>query len=90
MKEGEGLSQKTYIRNTQTHKSVLTARGKGGEGQVEVGKVGQWGQKETWLGAMGARCSADDALLSCTLEPCLVLQTNVTPINSIKNNFRNN
>ena len=29
---------------------------------------------------------ADDVLVSCTLESCMVLGTNVTPINSIKVN----
>ena len=31
----------------------------------------------------------DNVLLSCTLETCMVLQTNVTPINSIKNKIEN-
>ena len=29
---------------------------------------------------------SDDVLLSCTLETCMILQTNVTPINSISKN----
>nr|KAF6285944.1 hypothetical protein mMyoMyo1_009503 [Myotis myotis] len=34
--------------------------------------------------AMGAQCSVQIMLLSCTLETCMVLQANVTLINSIK------
>ena len=39
------------------------------------------------------RCTmqyAGDVLLSCTLEICMVLQTNVTPINSVKINKNKN
>ena len=28
---------------------------------------------------------ADGMLLSCTIETCIILQTNITPINSVKN-----
>ena len=43
----------------------------------------EWGQKETALGDVCTLPWADDVLLSCTLETRMVLQTNVTPINSI-------
>ena len=36
-----------------------------------------WGDGHTMQGA-------DDVLLSCALETCLVLRTDVSPINSIK------
>ena len=38
---------------------------------------------------LGGKCTmqhADDVLLSYTLETCMILLTNVTPINSIKIN----
>ena len=40
----------------------------------------QWGQKDT-LGDEHVMHYADDALLSCMLEICMVLSTSVTPIN---------
>ena len=43
--------------------------------------AGERGWKETLLGTMGTMQGADDALLSCT---CVVWQTGVAPIHSIK------
>lgn len=49
--------------------------------------VGQrWGEMGTkrdfaWGGGHTMKC-ADDVLLSCTLQTCLLSQTNVIPINS--------
>lgn len=43
-----------------------------------------WGQKKTALGNGRLMPCADDVLLSCTLETHMVLQTNATPIQSIK------
>ena len=45
---------------------------------------------ETEKGLTLAGEYSDDVLLSCTLETCLVLLTNVTPINSIKKKKRKN
>lgn len=50
MKKGGGMSKNIYLYNIQTDNSVVTARGKEGDGLVEMGKVGSgeaWGQKET-------------------------------------------
>ena len=49
--------------------------GKGG--QMETERDFAWGERHIIL-------CADDVLLSCTLETCMVLLTNVAPINSIK------
>ena len=56
---------------------------------VGWGGVG-WGAWEigtekdfAWGDGCTIQCT-DDVLLSCTLETCMVLRTNVTPINSIK------
>ena len=50
-------------------------------GEVEEGKAGdKWGWKET-LGNRRMVQYADDVLLSPILEACMVLLTNVTPIN---------
>ena len=82
MKEGEGVSQKAYIHNTNTDNSVVMARGSGG--QVETDKGGKVGIERdfAWGDGHMIQC-ADDVLLSYTFETCLVLHTNVTPINSI-------
>ena len=65
---------------------MVLAREKGCWGQVEVGKG--WGEMEVEKEfAWGRRCTmqcADDVSLSCTLETCMILYTNVTPINLIK------
>ena len=51
---------------------MVMAEGKGGC-WLEVGKVwGGRGRKETLLRAVG-ECCADDVLLSCALETCMVL-----------------
>ena len=57
----------------------------------EVGEISGGRQRDGKLGgketAQGDGCTmqcADDVLLSCTLETCVVFQTNVTPIKSIK------
>ena len=44
------------------------------------------GMEGDFAGATGTRCSVhiDDALLSCALEACVVLGTNVSPINSVR------
>lgn len=60
----------------------MTARGKEGDGLVEVGKVGSgeaWGQKETVWGNGHTMQCANDVFLSLTLETVMVLQTNVIP-----------
>ena len=41
-------------------------------------------ERDLTLGGEHTMQCADDVLLSCTLETCMVLLTNVTPINSIK------
>ena len=41
-------------------------------------------EKDLTLGGEYMMHYTDDVLLSCTLETCMVLLTNVTPINSIK------
>ena len=52
---------------------------------MEVGKGGDMGTERDFDGADGCTMQcADDVLLSCTLDTCMSLQTNVTPINSIK------
>ena len=53
---------------------------------MEIGGGGQMGMKRDFAWGYGhmLKC-ADDVLLSCTPETYMVLQTNVTPINSIKN-----
>ena len=60
-----------------------------GVGQVEVGKAGAGMERDSTWGKGHTMQRADDVLLSCTLETCMVLQTNVTPINSIKNKIEN-
>lgn len=49
----------------------------------EVGLQGRRGKKETLLWAMGTRRSEDHVLVSWTLETCMILWTNVIPVNSI-------
>ena len=41
-------------------------------------------ERDLTLGGECTRQYADDVLQCCTLETCMVLLTNVTPINSIK------
>ena len=41
-------------------------------------------EKDLTLGGEYMMHYTDDVLLSCTLETCMVLLTNVTPINPIK------
>ena len=41
-------------------------------------------ERELTLGSEPMVQCADDNLLSCTLETCMVLLTSVTPINSIR------
>ena len=41
-------------------------------------------ERDFTLGDGGTMLCADDVLLSCTLETCMVLLTNITPINSTK------
>lgn len=53
-------------------------------GQGRAGGNGDW--KRLCLGRWVHNTVvqwADEVLLSCTLETCMVLQTNVAPINSI-------
>ena len=45
----------------------------------------KWGWKETCLGGECTMQCADDVLLNCTRETGMVLLTNVTPPNSVKN-----
>ena len=47
-----------------------------------MGKGGKWGGKEALLGGVGAQCRVQMMFFSCVLETCMILQTNVTPINS--------
>lgn len=45
-------------------------------------------QKETLFGAREHQMQcADDVLLICMLEICMVLGTDMTPINQIENNY---
>lgn len=46
--------------------------------------------KRLCLGDEHTRQCAVDVLLSCTLEACLVLQTNVSPVNSFIHSFNHN
>lgn len=41
MREGEGISQRTYAKPIGTYNSVVRARGRVGMGWVEVGKCGE-------------------------------------------------
>ena len=52
---------------------------------MEVIKERKMGMEKDYAWGDGCliQCT-DDVLLSCTVETCMVLQTNVTPINSIK------
>lgn len=52
---------------------------------MEVGKGEINGDRKKLCFGRMIQC-ADDVLLSCTLETCMVLGTNVTSVNSIKNN----
>ena len=79
---GRGVEQKgrrTYGQqcgDSQREGSWKDAEeGKGGiNGDEKQLRFGQW-----------VHDAVADALLSCTLETCMVLLTNITPINSIKN-----
>ena len=52
---------------------------------MEVGKGGKMRMERDFVLGNGRTMQcADDVLLSCTLETCMVLLTNVAPINSIK------
>lgn len=82
MKKDEGMRKNKYLYNIQTDNSVVIARGKRGDGWVEVGKVGSeegWRQKKTAQANGHTMQCANDVLLSWTLETVIVLQTNVIP-----------
>ena len=68
------MDKKTVIH---LHNAILL-----GHKKEKLGEKG--GQKETAWGTGHMTQCANDVLLNCTLETCVVLQTNVTPINSIK------
>ena len=72
MKEGEGISQTTYIHDAQTETTVRQI-----EKGVGLGGGGQKGETETerhfvWGEGCTIQC-ADGVVLSCTLETCTVL-----------------
>ena len=46
-------------------------------------------ERDLTLGGEHTMQCADDVLLSCTLETCMVLLINVTPINSVNKKFKN-
>ena len=54
----------------------MIARGsqKWGWGEVEVGKGDKWGERDLALGGKHTRQCADDVLLGCTLETCVVFK----------------
>ena len=65
-----------------------------GESQTEKRMGGRWrwarvggmGIKRYFAWGNGCTMHCEDGVsLSCTLETCIILQTSVTPINSIKN-----
>ena len=73
-----------YTCHIDTYNSVVTARGKGGWGGGGGGRrVGKWGWRDFAWGD-GPTMQHEDVSLSCTMETCVVLGTDVTPINSIK------
>lgn len=58
---------------------------------MEVGKAGEMQTAGDCAGGDGCTMQhVHDVLLSCTLEPYVVLQTNITPVNSIKNKINKN
>ena len=64
---------------------MVIARGKGRWGEVDIGKGGEGATERDF--AWGGECTmqrAGDVLTSCTLEACVVLGTNVSPINSVR------
>ena len=74
------------IRNKQTQTRVwwlLEGKRVGRKGKRAKGWQKVTGRDLT-LGNESTMQGADDVVLSCTLETCMVLLTNVTPINPIK------
>ena len=91
MKNGEGIKQK-YIYTTVFHidtvdSTVVAARRKGGRevGWAKGRYIGM--ERDLILSGEHTMKYACDVLLCWALENCMVLLTNVTPINSIKNSI---
>ena len=64
---------------------MVITRGKGGCGELQVGKGGRMGvERDLTSGCVRMVRYTDDVLLSCTIDTYVVLLTNVPPIHSIK------
>ena len=72
-----------YICDIDTDNSMVITRGGGGGGGN--GQSGEKGDGKRPVGGERTVPPARDVLVSCALETCVVLLTNVTPVNSIKN-----
>ena len=70
--------------NIHTDKCDSWGKGVGGGESGQRGHKWEIEREFTWALRAWIQCT-DDVLLSCTLATCMVLLTNVTPINSIKN-----
>lgn len=76
-----------HIYMTHRHRQEYSdSQREGGWVEVEVGtgRITGDGERLGTLGGGRTMQYADDVLLSCALEPCMVVLTNIIPINVIK------
>ena len=76
------LQKKKKKKNRHTQQYCDWQREK--EGEEEQKGDRRWWKRDLTLGDESMTQRADDGLQGCTLETCMVLATEVTPINSIK------
>ena len=72
-KGGEEMKRKACVRNLQSLATVWCGLRGGRAGVSEVGKTVRTGREGDRKRLWGGRQCADDVLLSCTLETCIVL-----------------